>query len=289
MKRATTYTVCAWLLAVVGLLLAAVGASFALAFGPDSQMHSEPSAISGPGAALLVDDVRVDASNLAIPAGIGTVTLVVRPVGPRAIFVGAAAPADLDGYLTAVPYDVVRDLEPGAAATVRSVPGSKLPPPPAQQTFWLAQVSGAPGKSVMLTADLHEGTSLVVMNAVPGNGVQADLSVRLTVPWAWTAAISLLAAGAVLLLLVAPLLGWRGRVARRRSGGGRHGTGAARAAVLPGEDVVLGDTVLPAGPDDPTQQLPAVRLPPPAPPAAPQPSSPAAAEATDEPQPPTGG
>lgn len=216
MKRRTTYAVLAWLLAVLGALAVAAGIVLGLAFGQDGRMQSEVIAVSGPGAAVVGDGLQVEASNVPIPDGVGTLTIDVTPIGPRSLFVGVAQAGALDTYLTAVPYDVVTALVPGGTATIRSVPGTALPPPPAQQTFWEVQGTGLPGRGVSLDADLSRDSSLVIMNSVPSNGVEANVVVTLTVSWAWTAALSLLGGG-LLAVLLAVLLGWRSHVAGRRA------------------------------------------------------------------------
>ncbi len=232
MKRRTTYAVLGWVLAVLGVLALAGGVVLGLAFGQQGRIQSEPTAVSGPGAALIGEGLQVDASNVPIPDGVGTLTIDVTPVGPRSLFVGVAQPSDLDSYLTAVPYDVVTALVPGGTATIRSVPGTALPPPPAQQSFWEEQGTGVPGRAVSLKADLSRGSSVVIMNSVPGNGIEADVVVTLSVPWAWTAALSLLGGGALALLL-AVLLGWRSHVAGRRARALR--TASAHRAPAAGE------------------------------------------------------
>lgn len=266
MKRRTTYAVLAWLLGVLGVLAIVAGALLGAAFGQQGQMRSASSALSGPGAAVVLEQLQVDATSIPVPDGVGTLTIDIDPVGPRALFVGTATPADLDTYLKAVPYDVVTALEPGGKATIRSVPGSALPGPPQAEQFWKQQQTGAPGRTVSLQADLSGDPSLVVMNAVPADGVEADVVVTLTIAWAWTAAISMVAGGLVALLLCA-LLAWRSHVAGRRARAARSAASHRRTEQGP----TVAATVLPAPlADDPTQILPPVTDGPPTAPGAPQ-------------------
>lgn len=240
MKRRTTYAVLAWLLGVLGLLAVVVGALLAVTFGQQGQLRSASSQLSGPGAAIILEQLQVDATSIPVPDGLGTLTIDVDPVGPRALFVGTATPADLDGYLKAVPYDVVTVLAPGGRAETRSVPGSALPGPPGGESFWKQQKSGTPGGTVSLQADLAGDPSLVVMNAVPADGVEADVVVTLTIAWVWKAAVSMLLGGAAALLLCV-LLAWRSHVAGRRARAERAGAAPPR----PTDGATAGATVLP--------------------------------------------
>lgn len=255
MKRRTTYAVLAWLLGVLGVLALVAGSVLGAAFGQKGQMRSAASALSGPGAAIVLEQLQVDATSIPVPDGVGTLTIDVDPVGPRAVFVGTAAPADLDGYLRAVPYDVVTALEPGGQAKIRSVPGSALPGPPQNAPIWKQQQTGAPGQAVSLQADLSGDPSLVVMNAVPAAGVEADVVVTLTIAWAWTAAVCLVAGG-LLAVVLCVLLAWRSHVAGRRARADRTAAAAHRRSE---QGPTTAATVLPAAAtDDPTQVLPAL-------------------------------
>ncbi len=269
MRRRTVYAILAVVCAVLGVLALTVGAVLSTTFGRSEQIRSEPTAVIGPGSVVIAERLEVEASNVPLPDDLGELTVEVAPIGPRALFVGTAEPAPLDEYLTAVPYDVVVSLEPGGQAQLRSVPGSILPRPPAQETFWIEQRSGAAGQTVRLDADLGERTSLVVTNVVPGNGVAADIRVTYTVRGVWNTALGLMIGGALALLLTA-LLAWRSHAAGRRARAAA--SSAAPAPVAPvGASVLPGFTpaeeTAPPVPDDiPRQVLPA-----------------AAADPTDEP------
>jgi hypothetical protein len=142
------------------------------------------------------------------------------------MFVGVAAPADIDRYLTGAPYDVVVDLSAGSSATTRAVPGTQQPPPPGSVRVWTDSASGAPAA---LAARFTPGTTLVVMNADARPGVDADVVVTLRVPHAWVYAWVATGIG-VLLGVLGVILIWRSRAARRR---------------VPAPSVPLGTTVLP--------------------------------------------
>ena len=212
MRKSTGYTIAA----VVALLLtvagSVVGGLLLITFGADDRLESLPTSLVGTGSAVIGDRIAVQASDLPLPKTVGTLTLQVQSPTGQQLFVGSAQPADLDTYLTGVPYDVITDLVPGGTAKVRPVPGSQTPPPPSAQNFW---VRNQVGSSVSLKADLGDGTSLVVMNSDASAGVAATVRVLLTVPGAWvTGWIVVGIAG--LLLVVAVLLLYRAAVARRR-------------------------------------------------------------------------
>lgn len=244
MRRRTVYAILAVVCAVLGAVALTVGVVLATTFGRAEQIRSEPSALIGPGAVVIAEQLQVDASNIPLPDDVGDLTVEVSPIGPGALFVGTSEPAPLDDYLTAVPYDVVISLDPGGPAQLRSVPGSTLPRPPAQETFWIEQRSGGNGQTVRLDADLGEQTSLVITNVVPGNGVAADIRVTYTVRGVWNTALGLMIGGVLALLLTA-LLAWRSHAAGRRARAATapaHAAPAASAApagtsILPGEQV----------------------------------------------------
>ena len=243
MTRRTIYVVVAVVLAVGGIAAIGVGWLTAASFGRAGKIQSQPTRLIGTGAAIVGDGIQADASDVGLPSGMGTLTLDVTPIGGGAIFVGTAKPADVDNYLTGVAYNVVTTLAAGGTATTRLVPGQALPQNPQGQTFWVASSSGKPGQAVRLNADLGSGNTLVVTNVNPARGVNAQIAVTLTVPWAWPAAMVLLAAG-VLLLILAILLVWRARAVGNRTSKGRNSHRLPGAVAMPAS----GTTVLPGVP-----------------------------------------
>jgi hypothetical protein len=252
MTRRTTYAVVAFVLAVVGIASIGAGWLTAASFGRDGKIQSKATRLTGTGAAIVGDGIQADASSVGLPSGLGTLTLDVAPIGGGAIFVGTARPADVDTYLTAVPYNVVTKLQSGGTAKTRLVPGQALPQVPQGQSFWIASSSGQPGQTVRLNADLGSGNTLVVTNANPALGVDVKMAVTLTVAWAWPAALIMLGLG-VLLLILAVVLIWRSRSAGNRARRDRDNyrspsSGAASASgatVLPGAPAHSGVVVSP--------------------------------------------
>lgn len=198
-------------LLLLGVSLVAAGAAVATLLGPSGAVVSSPAMVSGTGVAIVADNVTVDAGKLPVPSGVGELTFSVRSTAGTPVFVGAATPAQIDGYLAGAPYDVVVDLGAGRQATTRTVPGTQQPQPPASQAFWAMQATGAPATFRSVPA----GTSLVIANADAHAGISVEVTARLTVRNAWTGAWIAVGAG-VLALVLAIVSLWRARVARRR-------------------------------------------------------------------------
>jgi hypothetical protein len=223
---------------VLGLVSLAAGAIIAVLFGSDGTISSAPSRVSGSGVAVIADGLGADSGSLPVPDGLGTLTVAFTSPTRTPVFVGTAAPADVDTYLTGAPYDAVVSLSPGSAAEMRSVPGTQQPAVPTDQRFWIRQTTGSPAT---LTAAPNETGTLVVMNADASPGVAVDVVVTLSVATAWSAALAALGGGAVLVLAGVVAL-WRAAVRRRRAlaAAGRHSTpGPSGSTVLPahGDDV----------------------------------------------------
>lgn len=159
---------------LLGLALVAGGGAVAALLGQKESISTQPARMSGAGVALVAEQIRVDESSIPVPEGVGTLTLSVTAPDGGSMFAGTAKPDDLDTYLVGAPYDVVVDLASGGKATTRPVPGTQQPAPPAGQTFWIDQSSGA---KAVISSSLDPGTALVVMNSDASAGVSADVVV----------------------------------------------------------------------------------------------------------------
>jgi hypothetical protein len=221
--------------AVVGAVVLATGAAFAVTFGSDDRVATAPTTLTAQGSALVLDDLSVDAVGLPIPDDVGSLRLTAAGPDGRAVFLGVARTSDVDTYLVGAPYDsVVADLGGGTAQT-RPVPGSQAPAPPSSQGFWLESSEASPAT---IPAKVPAGTSVVIMKPDSSTGVSAAVSVALTLPGAWTASLVAIASGLVLLVLGALLLVW-GRRRGRPVPAGAHSP-AAGAAVPAAVDVLPG-------------------------------------------------
>jgi len=227
---------------LLGVALIAGGATVASVFGSDDSISTAPARVDGTGVALVTENLRIDASSVTLPRGVGTLTLSVKAPDGRALFAGTASPDDLDTYLTGAPYDVVVDLTSGSAARTRHVPGTQQPPPPAGQSFW---VTRSEGTAPSISTALGPGDALVVMNADASAGVRADVVVTYSLAKAWTGAWTAVGAG-VLLVLLSILAFWRARVAKRRRAAEKAAAAAAAASAVTA--ATAASTVLPDAP-----------------------------------------
>ena len=235
-------------LLLLGIALIGAGAAVATLVGSDDSLSTAPARINGDGVALVAEDLTIDASNIPVPSSVGTLTLSVTAPDGRAMFVGTAAPKDVDTYLAGAPYDVVVDMSSGRTGTTRPVPGTQQPPPPAGQGFWTSQASGA---KASLSSAISPNDTVVIMNADAAQRVDADIVVTFTVKNAFRG--GLVGAGVgVLLLVLAVLAFWRARVAGRRA---REAKAAAAAALVAPvvAPVVAASTVLPGVDAPPTE------------------------------------
>jgi len=217
-----------WLLLLLGIVLILLGLAVSLGaggvlalFGADESVSTPAATARVNGAAMLIENIRIDASTLPIPATIGKLHLSANSPTGRALFLGSATASNVDTYLTGAPYDVVVDLTSGGTVTTRSVPGGQTPPPPASQSIWHEQASGVHA-SIPTATGMHDTS--VVMNADGTPGIAADIVVSLDVPGVWRAGWIAVAMG-VLSIVLGGVAIWRSFAARKR---GRHA--AAHAA-----------------------------------------------------------
>ena len=191
--------------------------------------------VPGQADALTVVDVDRFAATVPYLDSLGEtrlgVTSVDRGDPSSTLFLGAASTSDADAFVKGAGYAVaVRD---GAQWAVREVPGAQLPPPPGEQTFWIAaDVGRAPHIIVPQARPL----TLVIMHpaAVPSGPLV--LSAQFAIPGARTWALSLGIAALVLLLLGIGFLVW---ALRRPRAAGRH----AVVAEEPVAEVVVEEPV----------------------------------------------
>jgi hypothetical protein len=116
----------------------------------------------------------------------------------RPVFIGIGRLDQVNAYLSASPYDIVRDFAT-RSVDYRAHPGTAAPnPPPTQAPIWVAQVSGT-GTQTLNWQVANGDWAIVVMNADARPDVTASASVGATIPGIRTVAIILLAIGAMLL------------------------------------------------------------------------------------------
>ena len=108
---------------------------------------------------------------------LATVRITADNTSSGALFIGIGPDTDIEEYLAGVPHDEVTnvDFQPFSAEYRREHPtGTSTPTPPEDETFWVAQASGASTQT--LTWDLESGNwAIVVMNADATPNVSADV------------------------------------------------------------------------------------------------------------------
>ena len=144
-----------------------------------------------------------------------------RPGTP--IFAGIGPTADVANFLEGVPRDSIRDIELSPDRVLyRRVSGEAAPPPPGEQSFWVAQVTTDTADE--LTWEVESGDwTVVLMNADASRGVDVDARLGIKVDWLLPALIGLLIAGVVVLAggAVLVIFGGRGLARRGRAGPAR--------------------------------------------------------------------
>jgi len=137
-----------------------------------------------------------------VHSALGTVRVRVSGVDPtRAMFVGIARQADVNGYLSGVAHAETTNL----TGSTRTIGGSGLPARPGDQSFWVASSTGAGTQTATWQAEGGDW-SIVAMNADGSRGIAVDASVGATVPALRNVSIGLLAGGGVLLIVSLALL-----------------------------------------------------------------------------------
>jgi hypothetical protein len=144
---------------------------------------------------------------------LGKIRIEARSVGPRPVFVGIGHKDDVDAYLDGVEHDVVTDVDfdPFHVDYDRQ-PGSRNPPPPASQKFWVASAHGT-GTQVLTWESDSGSWSVVLMNARGSPGVDARVKAGAEIPYALWIGLGALILG-ILLGIGATLMivkGWRRR------------------------------------------------------------------------------
>jgi hypothetical protein len=139
-----------------------------------------------------------------LPFDVGQIRL--RAEGEQAIFIGIAAQADVDRYLSGVHSTEVTDVRYGPfEAEYRDIPGDAVPEEPSRQTFWVESASGGGEQEIIWTIAPGDW-AVVVMNEDGSAGVSARMQAGFRSDLLAPIAIGVLATGIVLLLVGIPLL-----------------------------------------------------------------------------------
>jgi hypothetical protein len=124
----------------------------------------------------------------------------------KQIFIGIAPQASVAAYLAGVQYSEITEVRFSPfRAQYLPVPGSRVPPRPAEQSFWTATATG-PGAQE-LKWDLRSGDwAVVIMNADASTPVGVDLQAGARSDLLWPIFIGLLIGGLLLLAAGVPLI-----------------------------------------------------------------------------------
>jgi hypothetical protein len=213
-KKRTGLTIGAWLVAVLGAVVLAAGATAIWAHTSKRDAHGYFSAnahrYQTHTRAIATDSITV---GTYVPTWLaGKVRLDVS--GAKPLFVGIAPKSTVDAYLARVEHTEATnlDLDPFKVTYVDHT-GTVDPGPPAREPFWAAAVSGT---STPLAWKLRSGTwSIVVMNADGSRDVAATIGVGVKVPAALWVGIGLSLFGGALLIAAGLMFAARSRSNRR--------------------------------------------------------------------------
>jgi hypothetical protein len=163
----------------------------------DGFLMSPTQDFASPTYAIVSESANIDSGGgeRALDTFLGTVR--IRSESERPLFVGIAAAADVDRYLSEVERDVVDDLDSDGDPEYARRRGGALPAPPGPQTFWAASSSGADEQT--LEWDPEDGDwRAVLLHADASRGIAADMSIGAELDSVLWIGIGLLIVGALL-------------------------------------------------------------------------------------------
>jgi Domain of unknown function (DUF4389) len=163
----------------------------------DGFLMSPSEDFRSPTYAIVSEDANIDsgAGEWALDAFLGTVR--IRSESDRPVFLGIAREADVAGYLDGVERDVVTDLESDGEPQYERAAGGAPAGPPAQETFWVARVSGSGERA--LDWEPEDGDwRVVLMNEDASRGVASELSIGAELDSVLWIGLLLLAVGALI-------------------------------------------------------------------------------------------
>jgi hypothetical protein len=159
-------------------------------------------------AVVTADGLRLDASRRWALDTVGVDRARLTVNSDRTVFLGVAEQSDLEAWLGTVGYDRLVRPTAGNGSELRRSGGPVQPvPPPADQSFWIASMSGTGVVTLDWSLeDMEEGTyALVLTNADGSTEVIASARAGVTVPDLAPIGFVLLGVG-VLLALVGLML-----------------------------------------------------------------------------------
>jgi hypothetical protein len=166
----------ALLMAGLMVVLAHVTARDSAGFytSPSERFTTQTYALTSEG--MQIGDIRGEGADWVLAALDATVRVRATAPDGRPVFIGIAAEADVDRYLTQIAHEEITDVH-GGPFTYDSLRrgGTATPGVPEAASFWVASTSG--GETQALTWKPEGGRwAVVVMNASGSRGVTADVS-----------------------------------------------------------------------------------------------------------------
>lgn len=202
-------------LLLVGASLAAAGGLGLSIFGTDGAYEAPSSSLdSDPASVAIIADLASVEVDIPFSDLLGEITLSVESPDGTAMFVGRAAQEQVDGYLFGQPYDLATREDTWVTVHVPGVETTVAPP--AEQTFWKDDASGAAA-----SIDLDEGAqneTLVFMNADGSPGITVDFWLGFEGVNIFAYSVLAITVGVVFILLAVTIL-VRGFTRRRGAAG----------------------------------------------------------------------
>ena len=145
--------------------------------------------------AIVSESAELDTSGAewALDAFLGTVR--IRSESDRPVFIGIGRRADVAAYLRGVERDAVSDFD--GDPRYERLPGAAPEGPPGDETFWVAQASGA-GEQTLEWEPEDGFWQAVLMNEDGSRGVSSEVSIGAELDSVLWVGIGLLAVGALL-------------------------------------------------------------------------------------------
>ena len=142
-----------------------------------------------------------------LPFDLGSIRLDASSTAPGGqVFIGIGPKTEVDSYLNGVHATEVVGIQTSPfRVSYRDAPGSAVPAPPAEQSFWAVSASG-PGTQ-QITMDLRSGDwVVVVMNSDASSGVTVNMQAGYHSELFAALTPALLIGGAILLIIGAGLI-----------------------------------------------------------------------------------
>jgi hypothetical protein len=169
MSRGVRLTIGIVMIVLGGLALLGAGGLLAV-FGFDNTATSPTFRITGNGRAVVWGTGSIR-HGTPLPARYTTTLSLHVRAGDKDVFVGIGPTNEVARYLAGAATDRATSVGwPARVIVTTPQPGQAVPPPPDQQTFWVAKASGSGTQSVDWS--IEAGTwAVVIMNADASAGV----------------------------------------------------------------------------------------------------------------------